>query len=126
MTEETRILYNANCPVCSFEINHYAARAKAQNLPLRFEDLNACDTDSYGVTQDQAARSLHVLHGGQVYAGVDGFLVLWRQMPRTKWLARLVGLPGIRQVASAGYDYGLAPLIYRWHLRRLARQTARS
>ncbi|SMY08640.1 thiol-disulfide oxidoreductase DCC family protein [Flavimaricola marinus] len=124
MTQDTRILYNANCPVCSFEIDHYAAWAKAQNLPLRFEDLNTCDAAPYGVTQDQAARRLYVLHKGEVYGGVDGFIVLWQQMPRTRWLARVVGLPGIRQAASAGYDHIVAPLIYRWHLRRQARQRA--
>jgi predicted DCC family thiol-disulfide oxidoreductase YuxK len=120
MTQETRILYNAECPVCSLEIDQYALRAKARGLPLRFEDLNQCDTAAYGVTRDQAARRLHVLHDGKVHAGIDGFVVLWRQMPRTRWLARLVGLPGVNRVARLAYDHIAAPLIYRMHLRRQA------
>jgi len=120
---DTRVLYNASCPVCRYEIDHYAAYADKTGLPLRFDDLNNGDLLArYGVTADQAARRLHVLHDGQVTAGIPGFLVLWREMPRYRWLARVVGLPGIRQVASGGYDYVLAPLIYRWHLRRIARQ----
>jgi predicted DCC family thiol-disulfide oxidoreductase YuxK len=126
MTQETRILYNAECPVCSFEIDHYAARSRAQNLPLRFEDLNACDPAPYGVTRDQAARRLHVLHDGQVYGGIDAFVVLWQQMPRTRWLARVVGLRGVRPLATFGYDRLAAPLIYRWHLSRQRRKPAAS
>jgi len=36
----------------------------------------------------------------------------------------VVGLPGLRHVASALYDHALAQLIYRWHLRRLARRSS--
>ncbi|MFN4129949.1 MAG: DUF393 domain-containing protein, partial [Paracoccaceae bacterium] len=46
--------------------------------------------------------------------------------PRYRWLASVVGLPGIRQIACAAYDHILAPVIYRWHLRRLRGQTARA
>ena len=41
-------------------------------------------------------------------------------MPRYTWLGRIIGLPVIKQIASLTYDYILAPLIYRWHLRRQA------
>lgn len=44
------------------------------------------------------------------------------QMTRSKWLARIVSLPGVRQIASVPYDVVLAPAIYRWHLWRLRRQ----
>lgn len=120
----TRVLYNAQCPVCSFEINHYAAYAKDQALPLRFDDLNVDELAEWGLTQDEAARRLHVLKDGELTAGIPAFLVLWQDMPRYRILARIVGLPGIKHLACAGYDWVLAPVIYRWHLRRQARQRA--
>lgn len=122
MTEkiQTRVLYNAQCPVCNFEIGHYARYADDRALPLRFEDLNAGDLSDWGLTADQAARRLYVLKDGKLSGGIDAFLLLWSDMPRYRWLARLVALPGLRQLASATYDYVLAPLIYRWHLARLA------
>ena len=67
----TRILYNANCPICNAEICHYQRYADAQDIPFGFDDLNTVDPAAYGVTADQAARRLHVLHDGQVIAGVD-------------------------------------------------------
>ena len=120
----TSVLYNATCPVCNFEIQHYARYAGANGLPIRFDDLNSDSREAWGLDADSAARRLYVLHEGTLTSGIPAFLVLWAQMPRYRWLGRVVGLPGIRQVASAAYDHVMAPLIYRWHLRRLRRPTA--
>jgi predicted DCC family thiol-disulfide oxidoreductase YuxK len=121
---KTSVLYNANCPVCHFEISHYARYASDTGLPIRFDDLNSDAREQWGLDADTAARRLYVLHDGVLTSGIPAFLVLWRQMPRYRWLATLVGLPVIRQIASAVYDYVLAPVIYRWHLRRVRRQTS--
>ena len=118
---ETSVLYNAQCPVCNFEIGHYAAYAGRNGLPIRFDDLNGDARAAWGIDADTAARRLYVLHKGELTSGIPAFLVLWRQMPRYRWLARVVGLPVVRQVAGVVYDYALAPAIYRWHLWRKAR-----
>lgn len=123
---QTRVLYNAQCPVCNFEISHYARYAGDRALPLRFEDLNAGDLSDWGLTADQAARRLYVLKDGQLSSGIAAFLLLWSDMPRYRWLARLVALPGVRQLADLTYDFALAPLIYRWHLARQAKQQRRA
>jgi predicted DCC family thiol-disulfide oxidoreductase YuxK len=122
---ETSVLFNATCPVCNFEIQHYARYAIANDLPIRFDDLNSDARGKWGLDADTAARRLYVLHEGRLTSGIPAFLVLWAQMPRYRRLARVVGLPGIRQIACAVYDFVLAPAIYRWHLHRLRRQTTR-
>ncbi|MFW2545225.1 thiol-disulfide oxidoreductase DCC family protein [Primorskyibacter sp. 2E107] len=116
----TRTLYNADCPVCNAEICHYADYAEGQALPLAFDDLNTADLAHWGVTEDQAARLLHVSHDGKLYAGFDAFLILWEQMPRYRWMARIGGLPVIRPLADAAYTHVLARIIYNRHLRRQA------
>lgn len=121
---KTSVLYNATCPVCNFEIQHYARYAGAKDLPIRFDDLNSDARDRWGLDADTAAQRLFVLHEGTLTSGIPAFLVLWAQMPRYRWLARIVGFSGIRQIASVAYDRVLAPVIYRWHLRRLRRHTA--
>ena len=122
---DTRVLYNAQCPVCSFEINHYYAYSKAQNLQIRFDDLNADVLAEWDMDADTAAKRLHVLHNCQLIAGIPAFLVLWQEMPRYRLLGRIVGLPGILHAASAAYDYVLAPAIYAWHKRRQKRTVAK-
>ncbi|MFA8387377.1 MAG: thiol-disulfide oxidoreductase DCC family protein [Pelagibaca sp.] len=125
-TPDIRVLYNDQCPVCSFEINHYADYAKRNDLPIQFDDLNGPDRAAWGIDEDTAARRLYVLRDGQLYDGIDAFIELWREMPRYRWLARIVAVPGIKQVAAFGYDHVLAPLIYRWHLRRKANAARQS
>ena len=121
INSETRVLFNAKCPVCNFEIKHYAQYSADKNLPLRFDDLNSAALANWDLSVDQAARRLYVLHRGTLSSGIDGFLVLWKQMPRYRWIGRVVGLPGVKQLAYLIYDFVLAPAIYRWHLRRQAR-----
>lgn len=123
---DTRVLFNANCPVCSFEIGHYARYAGRKCLPIRFDDLNTDAREQWGLDADTAARRLYVLHDGVLTSGIPAFLVLWAQMPRYRFLGRVVGLPGIKQIAVVAYDHVLAPAIYRWHLRRVRRQSARA
>jgi predicted DCC family thiol-disulfide oxidoreductase YuxK len=124
MTDETRVLYNAQCPVCSFEIDHYRSYSTKNDLPLAFDDLNdASAREAWGISEDAAARRLYVVHAGALTSGIPAFLVLWAQMPRYRWLARIVGLPGVRQLAGATYDHVLAPAIYRWYRYRRAKAT---
>ena len=59
-------------------------------------------------------------------SGVPAFLMLWAQMPRYRLLGQILGLPGIRQIASAAYDHIFAPALYRRHLRRLRKQVTHS
>ncbi|MEO1362544.1 MAG: DUF393 domain-containing protein [Pseudomonadota bacterium] len=124
MSKETRVLYNADCPVCNFEISHYADYSAGEGLPIRFDDLNSDALAQWNLDADTAARRLYVLKDGALHSGIPAFVLLWQEMPRYRWLARLVSVPGVHWVACVTYDYVLAPLIYRWHLRRQRRATS--
>ena len=119
---DTRVLFNGDCPVCNFEIRHYERYSNDGGLPIRFDDLNSDALASWELSEDEAARRLYVLHDGQVLSGMPAFRVLWQQMPRYRWLARVAGWPVIRPFTVFAYDKVAAPLIYRWHLRRQARR----
>jgi len=122
MSGETTVIYNADCPVCAREIAHYRAYSDAQGLAIRYAGLE--QADRWGLTPDRAARRLHVIRDGRLFAGVEAFIVLWQAMPRFRWLARLVALPGLRQAAGLLYDGVLAPVLYALHRRRVRRQGA--
>lgn len=117
MSEETQVIYNADCPVCRFEIDAY--RKRAADTPLRFHGLEMAAR--HGLTPDQAARRLHVIVNGQVLSGLPAFQALWRAVPRMGWLARLTALPVVRPLCAALYDHVAAPLLYHAHRRRQAR-----
>jgi predicted DCC family thiol-disulfide oxidoreductase YuxK len=125
-SQKTSVLFNATCPVCNFEIQHYARYAVANDLPIQFDDLNSDARARWGIDADTAARRLYVLHNGTLTSGIPAFLVLWAQMLKYRWLVRVIGVPGIKQIACVAYDFVLAPAIYRWHLLRLRKQTSKS
>ncbi|SUZ31663.1 hypothetical protein ROE7235_01413 [Roseibaca ekhonensis] len=118
----TEILYNGRCPICSAEIAHYRARAAASGADLSFTDLNTAPLDDWGISADQATRRLHARHKGQILSGFQAFLLIWQALPRWRWLAKLVALPGLRHAVGLVYDKLAAPLLYRLHLRREAKR----
>lgn len=121
MTQTTEIIYNGSCPICSREIVAYERYATKRDLPLDFTPLDQADLAALGLTENEAARRLHVVQDGKLVSGVEAFALLWEVMPRFRWLARLVRLPLVRPLAGAVYDRLLAPLLYWLHRRRNAR-----
>ncbi len=121
-----RVIYNASCPICSREVEGYRRYAEARALPLQFDDMNTADLAALGLTPEDAARRLHVVRDGALLAGLPAFVALWGEMPRFRWLARLVSLPVVRPVAHATYERILAPLLYAMHRRRVARRAGDS
>tara|TARA_R110002020_G_scaffold36954_1_gene111545 strand:- start:651 stop:1031 length:381 start_codon:yes stop_codon:yes gene_type:complete len=126
MTDRTEVLYNAECPVCSREVNHYRSLSERAGLPVDYAELaDPAVPESWGISADEAARRLHVRKEGKLYAGVPAFIVLWREIPRTRWLARLFSLPGVHWLAVKIYDMMLAPVLYRMHRARTRRKSCR-
>ncbi|MFN4160132.1 MAG: thiol-disulfide oxidoreductase DCC family protein [Gemmobacter sp.] len=125
MADNIRILYNDTCPLCSWEVGHYrraAGEAGGGAGGVAFDSLDrAAD---WGMTEDQAARALHVRRDGQVLQGLEAFRAVWAALPGWRWLARLTGLPVVRPVIGFVYDRVAAPVLYRAHLRRQARRKA--
>ena len=123
---DTTVIYNASCPICSREIEGYRRYSEARALPLRFQDLDRADLAGWGLTPEDAARRLHVIQDGELLAGVPAFAALWREMPRFRWLGRLVMRPWVRPAAEIVYERVLAPILYAMHRRRVARGQARA
>ncbi|TVS03569.1 MAG: DUF393 domain-containing protein [Rhodobacteraceae bacterium] len=118
---DIEILYNGRCPICSAEIAAYRRQAEDADAPLRFIDLHQTDTADWGLTPEQATRRFHVRRDGKILSGFPAFLILWRELPRMRWLARLLDRPVLRQFAEFGYNRVAAPLLYWLHKRREAR-----
>lgn len=122
MRDETEVLYNASCPICAREVDHYACLSEREALPIRYDDCtDHANLRAWGITAEDAARRFHVLKYGQTYAGIPAFIVLWRDIPQKRWLAKPFSLPYIHGLANILYDHFAAPLLYWLHRRRQAR-----
>ncbi len=120
---ETRVLYNESCPICSREIKHYARLAEDGDLPLAFDGLGDAAAD-WGIEAETAAKRIHVQQGDRLLVGVPAFLAMWAEIPRYRWLAKVVGAPVIRPIVTVIYDWILAPVLYAMHKRRVATNKA--
>ena len=127
MSEKTEVLYNASCPVCSREVNQYARLSAKAALPITYYDLEDADKlADWGLDKEEAAKRFHLRKNGQMYSGIDAFIVLWREIPQTRWLAWLINLPGIHFAACTTYDWVLAPALYKFHKKRQRQATQAS
>lgn len=124
--ETPLVVYNGGCPICAREIEAYRRLARRSGIALGFLDASRPEVPlaGLGLDPDRAARRLHLVEGGRLLAGVDAFAALWARLPGWRLLARLVRLPAVRPVALLVYEGILAPLLYRWHRRRLSRRGA--
>ena len=113
------VWYNTKCPVCNAGINWQRSRLvrAARSGAIEFRDINA-EPDAlsrFGAQVNDVRRRLHAVDAeGRLFAGIDCAIEIWRRTPGDGWLGRIVGLPGIRHIASFGYDR-FADLLYAWN-----------
>ena len=118
MPNDLHVIYNDECPVCRFEVDHHRAKAPS----ARFTPVRDADLAALGLTREDALRRLHAVREGELLTGLEANRAMWAARPGTRWLARLTGLPLVRPAAALLYDRIVAPLLYRMHLRRAARR----
>lgn len=98
------VFFDGKCSLCSREIAHYKKIAPEGLFSWVDVTDASFDLNEIGVSLSDALKSLHVRSAsGAVLSGVDAFLVLWRALPRWRWLAQVVAMPGVYGVARAVY-----------------------
>ena len=118
----TTVLFNGDCEICSKEICVYKTYGAGKGLPIDFKDINASDLNQFGLTRDETARQLHVIKNYELFKGVKAFVVLWNEMPRYRFLARIFSLPGVTGLAQFFYYHVIARYLYVRDLKRLNNQ----
>ncbi len=99
------IYYDGLCRVCSAEINHYK-KMKGADL-ISFVDITRTDFDP--VQENLDPQKIHQeMHAkdrdGNLFVGVDAFILIWSQLPSLVWLSRLAKNKGVNQILQWGYQ----------------------
>ena len=118
----TIVLFNGDCKICSKEICVYQTYGAGRELPIDFKDINAIDLAPFGLTMNETARQLHVIKNYELFKGVKAFVVLWNEMPRYRFLAKIFSLPGVKDVAQFFYYHIIARYLYARDIKRLKNQ----
>jgi len=100
------VYYDGGCIVCATEIDHYRRLEHAGRL--QFVDISAPGfrAADHGLSLDQFRSRMQVRDAeGAFRSGVEAFVVIWQALPgkRYRWLAQLVQLPVLRNLAGWGY-----------------------
>ena len=98
-----KVYYNESCNICRAEVNLY----KKQNIEeIEWVDItNNVDAERDTSKDDKTLlRRLHVEEDGQVFGGAKAFLLVWKKIPKYKFLYTFFKLPIIFTFFSFLYE----------------------
>ena len=108
------VFYDGGCPLCAWEIKHYAAQDRRQNLC--FVDVsNETDALPASLQREDALRRLHVMTDGGLKSGAEAFTAIWSVLPGWRYAAAIARVPLMVPLLEAGYRAFLLvrPLVSR-------------
>ena len=98
-----KVYYNESCNICKAEINLY----KKQNI----EEIEWVDITNNIIAEKETSknnknllRRLHVIDNGKVFEGAEAFLLVWKKIPKYKFLYKFFKLPVIFQIFKFTYE----------------------
>ena len=95
------VFFDGKCGLCSKEIAYYQSIAPSGVFVWEDIATDASPLAAHQISQADALRYLHVRDAaGNWHIGAAAFLVIWQQLRYWRFLAVLVGLPIIRQIAQ--------------------------
>jgi predicted DCC family thiol-disulfide oxidoreductase YuxK len=98
-----KVYFNKSCNICRAEINLY----KKQNIKgIEWVDITNNRVAEKNTSKDNKTllRRLHVEEDGQVFGGAKAFLLVWKKIPKYKFLYYFFRLPLIFTLFSFFYE----------------------
>ena len=98
-----KVFFNNSCNICRTEINHYK---KYSSNNLEWVDVTN-NIEAQKITSKSykdLLRRMHVIKDGKVIDGAESFLIIWKNIPKYKFLYNFFKLPVIFQIFSVGYE----------------------
>ena len=87
-----KVYYNESCKICRAEVNLY----KKQNIKeIEWVDITDNTAAEKNTSKDNKTllRRLHVEEGGEIFGGAKAFLLVWKKIPKYKFLYTFFKLP---------------------------------
>ncbi|MSP11186.1 MAG: DUF393 domain-containing protein [Pelagibacteraceae bacterium] len=98
-----KVYFNNSCKICRSEINLY----KKENIEgIEWIDITNNElAEKETLKKDkELLRRLHIKEGENIIEGADAFLLLWKKIPKYKFLYHLFKFPIIFSVFSFFYE----------------------
>ena len=114
-----KVYYNESCSICRAEVNLY----KKQNIKeIEWVDI----TDNIVAEQDTSKdnktllKRLHVEEDGKLFGGAKAFLLVWKKIPKYRFLYIFFKLPIIFTLFSFFYEI-IAFLLFLKNKKQLSK-----
>ncbi len=98
-----KVYFNNSCKICKAEIDLY----KKENIKeINWIDItnNPSAENETAKTDKELLRRLHVKDGETVLQGAKAFLILWKTIPKYRFLYNFFKLPIIYNLFSIFYE----------------------
>ncbi len=98
-----KVYFNNSCKICKAEIDLY----KKENIKeINWVDItnNSLAEDETSKTEKELLRRLHVKDGEKVLQGAEAFLMLWKKIPKYRFLYNFFKLPIVFNLFSFVYE----------------------
>ena len=102
-TDQVTVYFDGSCPLCTKEISLYKNADGAERIT--FCDVSRADSALPADLTPAAAMARFHVRGadGALASGAAGFALLWSNLPRWRWLGRIVSFAPVRMVAELTY-----------------------
>ena len=98
-----KVYFNNSCKICRTEIDMYK-KEKVQEIDWVDITNNYLAEKETSKNSKELLRRLHVKEGDKIIQGADAFLILWKKIPKYKFLYKFFKLPIIYNLFSVGYE----------------------
>ena len=98
-----KVYFNNSCKICKAEIDLYK-KEKIQEIDwVDITNNNLAEKETFKNSKE-LLRRLHVKDGEKIIQGAEAFLVLWKKIPRYRFLYSFLKLPIIFNLFSFVYE----------------------
>jgi len=98
-----KVYFNNSCKICKAEIDLYK-KEKIQEIDWVDITANESAAKETSKNSKELLRRLHVKEGEKVLEGAEAFLLLWKKIPKYKFLYNFFRLPIIFSIFSFTYE----------------------
>jgi len=98
-----KVYFNNSCKICKAEIDIYK---KEKIKEINWIDIsnNSLAVNEISKTDKELLRRLHVKDGKKVFQGAEAFLVVWKKIPKYRFLYNFFKLPIIFSLFTVVYE----------------------
>ena len=99
-----KVFFNNSCNICKLEIDHYK---KISDKNLEWVDItnNQEAIELTSKSKKELLRRLHVIENGKVIGGAKAFIIIWSNIPKYNFLAKILSFKPLFILFHYAYEF---------------------